>query len=191
MSSPFEFVREWGMPLQSLAFHDPRPLLPAATISFLHYAGVPKWFELTTSQTTRFDFLSTAINLTEVWNKEMSEYSLPVAWAGLWRIGDITYTQANAWLCIEEVTGRVVAVDVEINTPVYPVNGSVEGMMRCMKLIRDWAQSAGGSLARAGSLETAIARSPNLPAGEASYFWQPLIAEATESRCDTLVVEYE
>src|SRR5262245_15280764 len=189
MATPFEFVREWGMPLQSLGFHDPRPLLPAATISFLHYAGVLKTFELTTYHRIRIDFLTPAINLAEVWREQMPEYSLPVGWAGLWRIGDITYTQAFAWLCIEELTGRVVAVDVEINNPVYPVNNSVEGMMRCMKLLRDWARPAGGSLARAGSLEEAIARDPNFPAGEAAYFWQPLIAEALESGCDTLVVE--
>ena len=134
---------------------------------------------------------TTAINLTAVWAKEMPDYSFPVGWARLWRIGGITYTQAAAWLCIEEVTGRVVGVDVDIDDPLYPVNGSVEGTVRCMKLVRDWARSAGGSLARAGSLEEAIARDPALPAAEAAYFWQPLIAEAMESGCDTLVVEWE
>jgi hypothetical protein len=191
MADPFEFVREWGGRLRPLEFPVPKPLLPSGTVTFLHYAGVPKRFEVTTSQVTRFAFLATAENLAGVWGREMRDYALPAGWAGLWRIGDITYTQADAWLCLEELTGRVVAVDVDIDNPVYPVNGSVEGLLRCMKLVRDWAQPAGGSLARAGSFEEAIGRAPALPAGEAEYFWQPLVAEATESGCDTLVVEYE
>ena len=190
MAYAFEFAREWGGRLRPIEFTVPKPLLPAATVSFLHFAGVPKRFEIRTSQITRFDFLATAENLADVWKRQMRDYSLPVGWAGLWRIGDITYTQAAAWLCIEEVTGCVVAVDVNDNC-LYPVNGSVEGLMRCLKLMRDWARPAGGSLARAGGFEEAIAQAPGLPAGEAAYFWQPLVAEAMESGCDTLVVEYE
>jgi hypothetical protein len=191
MASPFEFAREWGGRLRPIEFPVPKPLLPSATVAFLHNAGVPRRFEITTYQIIRFDFLTTAENLTRVWEREMSYLSFPVEWARLWRIGDITYTQAAAWLCIEELTGRVVAVDVDIDDALYPVNGSVEGLLRCMKLVRDWARPAGGSLARAGSFEDAIRQAPALPPGEAASFWQPLVAEAVESGCDTLVVEYE
>lgn len=188
MSDPFEFAREWGGPLRPIEFPVPKPLLPSATVTFLHYAGVPKRF---TCQTTRFDFLTIAENLAAVWAREMRDSSLPVSWAGLWRIGDITYVQAAAWLCIEELSGRIVAVDVEIDNPLYVVNRSVGGLMQCMKVVRDWAGWQGGSLARAGSFEELITRTPALPEGEAGYFWQPLIAEAIDSACDTLVVEYE
>jgi hypothetical protein len=191
MADPFEFAEAWGGPLRPIEFPAPRPVLPAATVTFLHYAGVPRAFELTTYNEIRFEFRQTAANLAGVWAEEMPDVSLPVGWAGFWRIGDITYTQAAAWLCIEEVTGRVVAVDVEIDNPVYLVNGSVEGMMRCMRAVRDWARPAGGSLARAGSLEVALGRDPGLAGGEAKHFWQPLIGAATESGCDTLVVEFE
>jgi len=190
-ADPSEFARQWGGRLRPIEFAVPKPLLPSGTIVFLNNAGVPKRFVVETATMTRFDFLATAENLAGVWGRTMRNSSLPVAWAGLWRIGDITYTQADAWLCIEEVTGRIVAVDVGINDPVYPVNGSVEGLMRCMKLVRDWAGPAAGSLARAGSFEEAIARAPHLAAGEARDFWQPLVAEAMESGCDRLVVEYE
>jgi SUKH-4 immunity protein len=191
MAYAFEFAREWGGRLRPIEFPVPKPLLPSGTVSFLHFAGVPKRLEVTTCQTVRFDFLATAENLADMWKRKMRDWSLPIGWAGLWRIGDITYTQAHAWLCIEEMTGRVVAVDVGIDIPVYPVNGSVEGLMRCLKLVRDWALPARGSLARAGSFEEAITQAPGLPAGEAAYFWQPLVTEAIESGDDTLVVEYE
>jgi hypothetical protein len=191
MADPFEVAREWGGRLRPIEFTVPKPLLPSATVTFLHYAGVPKRFEVTTYQMIRFDFLATAENLAAVWEREMRDSSFPVGWAGLWRIGDITYTQAAAWLCLEELSGRIVAVNVEIDDHLYPVNGAVESLVRCMKLVYDWARPARGSLARAGSFEESIARAPALPAGEAAYFWQPLIAEATESGCDRLLVEYE
>jgi hypothetical protein len=191
MASPFEFAKEWGGPLRPIAFSVPKPLLPAETISFLHYAGVPRVFELSTYQIIRFEFLPTAMNLAMAWGDEMPDCSLPVGWAGLWRIGSITYTQAAAWLCVEELSGRVVAVDVEISPPLYPVNGSVEGMMRCMKLVRDWAGSAAGSLTRAGSLDEAIARAAVPLATEMPYYWQPEITCAIESGCDTLAVAFE
>jgi hypothetical protein len=160
-------------------------------MSFLHYAGVPRAFVLTTSEHVRFEFLPTAVNLATAWDLDMQDYSFPAGWGRFWRIGDITYTQAAAWLCVEELTGRVVAIDVDIDDPVYLVNGSVEAMVRCMKAVRDWAAPAGGSLARAGRLEDAIARDPALADGEADHFWQPLVASAVDSGCDTLAVEYE
>jgi hypothetical protein len=191
MASPFEFAREWGGQLRPVEFPIPRPLLPSATGTFLHYAGVPKSFEVTTYQRIRFDFLTTAVNLASVWESAMRDYSFPVGWARLWRIGDITYTQAAAWLCIEELSGHIIAVDVDIDDPLYLVNSSVEGMMRCMRLLRDWARSTGGLLTHAASLQDAISRDPVLPAGEAKHYWLPLIAAAIDSGRDRVDVECE
>jgi hypothetical protein len=191
MASPFEVAHEWEGRLRPIEFSIPKPLLPSSTVTFLHYAGVPTRFELAAQQQIRFEFLATASNLASVWARGMSEYSFPVGWGRLWRIGDITYTQAAAWLCIEELTGRVVAVDVDIDNPVYVVNESVAGMVRCMRLVYDWAHSAGGSLARVASLASALAHDPALLEGEAAHYWLPMVEAAAKSGCDLLEVTYE
>jgi hypothetical protein len=191
MADPFEVAREWGGRLRRIEFPVPKPLLPSSTLSFLHYAGVPTRFEVIADQQTRFEFLETPANLAGFWTREMPDWSFPVGWGRLWRIGDITYTQAAAWLCIEELTGRVVAVDVDIDDPLYVVNGSVEGMVRCMWVVYDWARSSGGAVAGAQSLVSALARDPVLPEGEAAQYWLPMIEAAAESGCDRLEVSCE
>ena len=41
-----EFAKQWRGDLRSLEFPSPRPMLPAETVSFLHYAGLPKAFRI-------------------------------------------------------------------------------------------------------------------------------------------------
>jgi hypothetical protein len=166
-------------------------MLPASTISFLHYAGVPARFEVTTLQPIQFTFWASAQSLAGVWAARMPDWSFPAGWGRFWQIGDITYGQADAWLCVEELTGRVVAVDVDLDDPVYVVNGSVERLVRCMRVLYDWSRSGDGSLARVSELTTALSHDPLLPAGEAGHYWLPTVEEAVESGCDRLVVSCE
>ena len=63
MASRFEFAQQWGGRLRPIEFPIPKPLLPSATISFLHCAGVARAFGLTTSEHVRFEFLPAAVNL--------------------------------------------------------------------------------------------------------------------------------
>jgi hypothetical protein len=191
MADPFEVAREWDGRLRPIEFSVPKPLLPAQTVTFLRHAGVPTRFEVAAHQQVRFEFVTTAANLASVWAREMPDYSFPVGWGRLWRIGDIKYTQAAAWLCVEELSGRIVAVDVDIDDPLYVVNGSVAGMVRCMRVLYNWARSAGGSLAHAASLASALAAAPTLPEGEAAHYWLPMVEAAVESGCVRLEVAYE
>jgi hypothetical protein len=191
MADPFEVARQWGGHLRPIEFAVPKPMLPASTVSFLHYAGVPTRFEVTTYQQVRFTFSVAAQNLAEVWAAKMPDWSFPVGWGRFWRIGDITYTQADAWLCIEELSGSVVAVDVDIDDPMYMVNGSVAALVRCMRLLDDWFRSGNGSLASVAALTTALATDSALPTGEAVHYWLPLVEAAIESGCDRIEVACE
>jgi hypothetical protein len=191
MANPIEVAREWDGRLRPIEFAIPKPLLPSATVSFLHYAGLPTRFEIATHEQIRFGFRATAANLAETWSREMPTWSFPDGWARLWQIGDITYTQATAWLCIEELTGRVVAVDVDIDDPLSVVNGSVEGMVRCMRVVYDWVRTVGGSLDHVASLVSALFHDSVLPVGDAGHYWLPMIEAAVESGYDRLEVACE
>ncbi|WP_020476062.1 SUKH-4 family immunity protein [Zavarzinella formosa] len=191
MANPFEAARQWGGLLHPIVFAAPKPLLPASTISFLHYAGVPTRFEVTANQPIRFAFTASGQNLAGVWATRMPDWSLPAGWSRFWQIGDITYGQADAWLCIEELTGRVVAVDVDLDDPLYVVNGSVERLVRCMRVLYDWSRPGDGSLARVAALTAVLSQDPALPAGEAGQYWLPLVEEAVESGCGRLEVSCE
>lgn len=191
MADPYEVSRQWNGLLRPIEFAAPKPMLPASTVTFLHHAGVPARFEVTTYQQIQFTFSTGAQNLAEVWATQMSGWSFPADWGRLWRIGDITYTQANAWLCIEELTGHVLAVDVDTDNPVYPVNGSIEHLVRCMRVIYDWAKTGKGSLTRVSELTSALSDQSLLPTSEAEHYWLPLVAAALESGCDRVEVSCE
>ncbi len=191
MADPFEVARQWAGVLRPIEFAAPKPMLPASSVTFLHYAGLPTRFQVTTYQQIRFTLSAAAENLAGVWAAQMPDWSFPVGWGRLWRIGDITYTQASAWLCVEELTGRVVAVDVDIDAPLYVVNGSIERLVRCTRVLYDWSQPGDGSLARVAALIAALSNDPSLPAGEAGHYWLPLVEAAVESGCDRLQVSCE
>jgi hypothetical protein len=191
LTNPFDFVEEWSGDLRKIEFPVPKPMLPSAAVTFLHFAGLPKSLGVLSYQQIQFDFLLTAINLAGVWQKEMKDFSFPSSWARFWQIGSITYTQAAAWLCIEELTGRIVAVDVDIDDPVYVVNDSILGMMRCMKLLRDWVRLTDGSLTQATSFTDAISRDPALSLGDAKYFRLPIVEAAIDAGCDKVAVSCE
>ena len=191
MVDPFEVSREWGGRLRPIEFCVPKPLLPSRTVTFLHYAGVPKRFEVTAHQVVRFDFVAIAANLSELWARDMPDYSLPVGWGRLWRIGDITYTQAKAWLCNEELSGKVIAVDIDIDSPLHMVNGSIAGMVLCMRILYDWTQSAGESLSSMASLVSALTQAPVLSEDEAAHFWLLMLESAIESGCERIQVDCE
>jgi len=121
----------------------------------------------------------------------MPDWSFPQEWNRFWRIGNITTTQANAWLCVEELTGRVVAVDVDLDDPLYVINGSVERRVRCMRVLDDWSRSGDATIARVATLTSALSNDPELPAGEGHHFWLPRIEEAAQSGCGQFEVSWE
>ena len=187
---PNEFAKQWPGDLRPLEFLPPRPMLPTQTVAFLHYAGLPKVFRLRYAQQIDFDFLPRAISMNEIWAAEMTDFSMPVSWARFWQIGAITYTQAKAWLCIEELTGRIVAIDVDIDDPVDVVSTSATRMMLSLKHLIDWSRATGGRLCEVVRLREALANDAEL-AGDAKHFLLPFIEAAIEAEWETLEIAFE
>jgi hypothetical protein len=160
-------------------------------LQFLHSAGLPARFEVVTYQRTVFTFSTAGKTLAGMWASHMPDYSFPADWARLWWFGDIDSTQASAWLCLEELTGRIVAVDVDREDPLFVVDTSVVALVRCMGLIHSFAQSNDGSLNRVEALVDALSNDLDLARGEAGHFWLPLIEAAIESGCGRLEVAVE
>jgi len=181
---PIEFAKQWEGKLHSLQFTSPEPMLPTATTAFFHYAGIPKSFSLCTYQEFRFDFLTKAENLAEEWKKVMAGVSMPVGWKRFWRFGDITYTQGGAWLCIEELTGRIVAIDVDLDDPLYTINVSVSQLMECFRQLLLWSKNSAGAISTMDGLLSVL---PD----DSAAFWSPIIQNSLESGCDEATVQCE
>ena len=157
-----EFAKAWPGVLHKVGFVPPRPLLPSRTTSFLYHAGLPKKLSISCNQIVTFEMLPSAEHLSKTWAERMREDCLmPFDWGRYWRIGDIICTQAAPWLCLEEVSGRVFAIDVDIDGPVYPVNESLLSLGLSMLHWLRWLSETGGN-----------------------HFWLPRQTSACLCQCD-------
>jgi hypothetical protein len=176
-----EFSREWNGHLATIEFVTPKPLLPAATVSFFYSAGLPRTFSITGSQIVTFTTISTATNVSETWPEQMREWAMPHDWARFWRIGDIAYTQADAWLCIEEVTGCIYAIDVDIDNPVYLVARSVINLAAAMLQWSQWYAATAGAIATVNELRQLFLDNSDIASDEFDGFWGAML----DSECET------
>ena len=106
---------------------------------------------------------------------------MPHDWARFWRLGDITYTQAAAWLCIEEVTGCIYAVDVNIDDSVYLVSRSVINLASSLLHWSRWYAATDGAIASINELRQLFVDDTGITPDEFDAFWGALL----ESECDT------
>lgn len=138
-----EFSRQWPGQLGKIEFAAPRRFFPDATSRFFDEEGLPKTFTITGSQVLQFTTISRAENLNATWESQTSgDWVLPVGWDRFWRIGDIKYTQADAWRCIEELTGHIYGIDIEIDNPIYLIAKSVSNLASSMRIPRSMKRNS-------------------------------------------------
>ena len=85
--------------------------------------------------------------MADVWARiQRGEWVMPYDWKRFWKIGDVEFSQSTAWLCLEELTGRIVTIDPEVETPIATVNSSLLQLGKCMLHLRDWFDKTGGDI---------------------------------------------
>ena len=145
--SPAKFVQQWGSGIRPLRFAKPMPIFSEATAEFVRSGGFPSFFHLVHFR--EIDFLEESIPMSTVWHSlHGDEWRMPHSWNAFWKIGTVDYGQPTATLCIEEVSGTIVAIDDEEGPHplVMTVNSSPMHMAECMRLIRDWYTETNGDL---------------------------------------------
>lgn len=134
-----EFVERWRGELRKIEF-SPKPYLPADAAWFYHSAGFPSYFSIEGFR--KLEFHSKCAPLAETWQQiQGDEWRMPLAWNVFWKIGDAEYGRAGAmcaWLCIEELTGRIVTIDPEEdNEPVRTLSSSPVHLAMAMLLYQE------------------------------------------------------
>jgi len=187
--NPKEFARAWPGTLRKIEFVPPKPVLPYWTTIFPYDAGLRQTFSISNNELT-ITILEPAEQLSKTWNEQVRDWSMPHDWARSWRIGDITYTQASAWLCIEEVSGRVFAIDVEIDGPVYLINESLLNLALSMYHWARWFSDTGGCIGSVNKLRSTFAKDTAFKPGEIDAYWGPYITNISESNADAITVTH-
>lgn len=173
--TPAGFQEHWGPPLRKVQF-DPPATLPDETVAFFNSAGLP---EAATVGCSSFRFVTTARRLADVWRQEMDpRVTMPPGWNGFRHLGEVEYIQSAAWICLEEKTGKIISIDVEIDDALTPINSSVLQFMSCLKVIRDWSQTTGGRLEEFEGLLEAL--ETEITDNDAEEYWLPFLEYARE-----------
>jgi hypothetical protein len=185
-----EFLREWTGRLVKIDFRTPKPVLPSASTSFLYSAGLPQTFSIECSQIVTISTNANPTNLSDVWSEQMCDWAMPHEWHRFWRIGDIAYTQADAWLCVEEVTGHIYAIDVEIDNPVYLVARSVMNLAASMLYWTRWYTATSGVIASVDELRRIFLEDSDISSDEFDDFWGALLDSECETGIERLTVTH-
>ena len=100
---------------------------------------------------------------------------MPGEWARFWHLADEEYLQGGGWVCIEEVTGRLVVIDLDLPDPIYLLNRSVRNFYTTLAHFLEWSERTRGSPAETIRLRDALRRQENVPSTELEAFWMNFI----------------
>ena len=186
----FNFLDEWPGKIEKIEFAHPKPLLPASTNSFLCHAGLPQTFAIQCSIEMAFTVQLNPVPLATTWREQVSDWVMPHDWARFWRLGDLTFTQGSAWICIEEVTGRIFGVDVGRDAPIFRIADSICSLAAGMLHWVRWYQRTGGDVTSIDELRTSFENDTDVTDDEFEAFWGLMIDSELDSGTERFVVAY-
>ena len=183
---PLGFANRWGTGIKPLVFR-PKPFLPNEASRFLYEDGFPTFFRLNSYWEIRFDRECFPLSIT--WQRiQRDDWKMPHAWNAFWKIGDIEFDQATAWLVIEELTGRILVVDPEVaDDPVSELSSSPIRFAHCMLLYKECAGNIGPRAFFAQCRQQLISLSKNVVFNDTNTFgfWFPFLVDVGDNSSKT------
>lgn len=177
--SPSEFVSRWPGSLRKVSLPQPPPALPDDCRQLLIEFGLPRELTIYCYNDITLKFSGSAAPLAAIWDRDLKRgYKLgdmPGEWTRFWHLADQEYLQGGGWVCIEEVTGRLVVIDLDRRDPVYLLNSSVYNFYTTLAHFLDWSEKTDGGPAATAALRDSL-RLPNcIPAEELEAFWMNFV----------------
>lgn len=181
--SPSELVRRWPGSLHPIAFSVPAPPLPEECRGFLSEFGLPRELTIHCYNDITLKFTGVTTPFAVIWDRDLKcGYEIgdmPEEWNRFWHLADEEYLQGGGWLCIEEVTGRLVVIDTNSCTDyrdaVIPLNSSMGNFYTTLAYFLDWSEKTGGSPEETAALREALLRQDCIPGSELEPFWMNFI----------------
>jgi len=137
-------------------------------------------------------FTASATPLAAIWDRDLKrDYKMgvmPGEWTRFWHLADQEYLQGGGWVCVEEVTGRLVVIDLDSTEPIYLLNSSVRNFYTTLAHFLEWSEKTGGSPAETIHLRDALRRQDCIPAEELEPFWMNFIDATLDGDPINLVV---
>ena len=184
--TPSEFIRRWPGSLRPLALPEPGPKLPEDCRRLLTEFGLPRELTICCYNDITLRFSDSATPLATIWRQDLKRgYKLmaqghrpgemPGERSRFWHLADQEYVQGGGWVCVEEGTGRLVVIDLNLRESVYLLNSSVRNFYTTLAHFLEWSEETGGSPAETVRLRDALRGQHCIPPEELEPFWMNFI----------------
>src|SRR5262249_2652982 len=141
--------------------------------------GLPRKLTIYCYNDITMEFSGSAVPLAAIWDRDLKRGhkmgDMPSGWTRFWHLADEEYTQGGGWVCVEEVTGRLVVIHLDLRDPIYLLNSSVRNFYTTLAHFLGWSEKTGGSRAETIRLRDALRRQDCIPADELDPFWMNFI----------------
>jgi hypothetical protein len=89
-----------------------------------------------------------ATPLAVIWDRDLKRGfkmgEMPSEWKRFWHVADQEYVQGGGWICVEQVTGRLVIIDLDQSDPIYLLNSSVRNFYTTLAQFLEWTATTDG-----------------------------------------------
>ncbi len=177
--TPSEFLARWPGSLRPVALPVPRPQLPDDCRRLLTEFGLPGELTIHCYNDTTLQFSGSATPLAAIWARELARGhklgEMPGEWDRFWHLGDLECVQVSGWVCVEEGTGRLVVINLDLRDPICLVNSSVGNFYTTLAYFLEWSERTGGSPAETVRLRDTLRRQRCIPPDELEPFWMDFV----------------
>lgn len=157
---PTEFKNRWPGVLRAIELPTSLPPIPGDCRGMLTEFGLPHALTIYCYNDIHLKFSDLLVPLAEIWSRDVKlgyrVGEMPNEWNRFWHVGDQEYLQGGGWICIEEVSGRLVIIDLDQPDPVYLLNSSVLNFYTTLAYFLDWSEKTDGRPEEIVALRTAF-----------------------------------
>ena len=189
---PHEFMSRWPSALRPITLPVPSPTLPDDCALSLTQFGLPRELKIYCYNNITVYFSDSLTPLATIWDRDLKlGYQLgdmPPQWNRFWHVADAEYLQGGGWICIEEMSGKLVVIDLDQPDPIYLLNSSVANFYTTLAHFLDWSENSDGSPEKTAILCDALLNQDCVPPDELEEFWMNFIYATLDSASIDLAV---
>jgi hypothetical protein len=182
-----------------VALPEAGPKLPQDCRRLLTEFGLPRELTIYCYNDITLRFSGSATPLAAIWERDLGRGlqlmaeghkpgELPGEWTRFWHLADLECNQGGGWVCIEEGTGRLVVIDLNLRSPIYLLNSSVRNFYTTLAHFLAWSERTGGSPAETARLRDALLKQRCIPPEELNPFWMDFVDATLDGDPRDLVV---
>jgi hypothetical protein len=154
--------------------------------------GLPREVTIYCYNDTTLTFTGTATPLAAIWDRDLKRGykmgEMPGEWSRFWHLADQEYLQGGGWVCVEESTGRLVVIDLDLPEPIYQLNSGVRSFYTTLAHFLEWSERTGGSPGATVRLRDTLRQQDCIPPDELEPFWLNIIDATLDGDPINLVV---